>query len=111
MNILKQQLKNVIVDVLFVFAIILTVFNYLITIFEYEGKEYIIPKVVSSDAVIVILLLAIYSMFFSIFAYCLKRKKGMIVYIFMALMVLNIYKIVQVIIILNKVEKGILLKM
>lgn len=110
MNIFKKYNKSLIVVVLFIIAFISTIFSYLCTVYEYKGKGFNIPDIVSSDAIIGILLLVALSVVISFIVFCLKRKK-IIVYIFMILMALNIYRIIQVIIVLNKVEKGILLKM
>ncbi|WP_066498973.1 hypothetical protein [Abyssisolibacter fermentans] len=98
MNILEKHFKSVITTVLYIVAFVLTIFGYLFTIYEYPSKGNNIPDIVSMDSVIAILVFTALSIFVSLVALWIKRKKRIVRYVFITLLVLNMYKIIQIII-------------
>jgi|LSQX01.1.fsa_nt_gb hypothetical protein len=107
MTILKH-LKSIISVVLYSVSCFSLMLSYIIPIYEYEGKGTRIPDIVSSDSVIGILILSILSIICASMAFFLKLKNRYVLYVFIALTLLNICKIIQVILVIYKVDKGIL---
>jgi len=75
---------------------------------KYAGKGSNVPDVVSADAVIVILLFMVLSIFLASIAFLVKRKNKTTISAFIILIILDLHKIIQIMFLLHKAENGIL---
>lgn len=103
-----RHIKGVASIILYTVSFALTVFGYLFAVYEYQGKGNNVPDIVSMDAVIAILVFMVFSIFFASIAFWLGRKNKAVLCAFIVLIVLDLYKITQIILLLHKVGKGIL---
>lgn len=106
MNILRC-IKNIITVVFIAISLISLLFSYM-PIYEYEGEGANVPDIVSSDAVLLIIIFIALSIFFAIIAFLLNLKKRYALYIFIIILAINIYRIIQIKIVMDKVDNGIL---
>lgn len=110
MNTLRH-VKGLMAIIFYVVSCVLMLFGYLYSVYEYQGKGSNVPNIVSMDSVIVTLVFTALSAIFASIAFWFKRKYRAALYVFIVLLVLNLFKIYQIILVLYKVGKGILQSM
>lgn len=81
---------------LYIVSFTLAIYGYLLPVYEYSGKGSDLPDIVSADAVIVILLFMVLSIFLASIVFLLKWKKAALC-AFIVLIILDLHKIIQII--------------
>jgi hypothetical protein len=91
--------KNITVIMLLLFVSILTFFSYIVSIYQYEWSENpILAQVPNHDSVFVVFWFTIVSIVCVCIAFGLfLKKKSLYTLFFLALILLNIFKLMQVI--------------
>ncbi|WP_099190496.1 hypothetical protein [Tepidibacter mesophilus] len=104
MNKYIKILRKVLSGISNILAICLVVVAYIHPIYKYSGTE--LPYIVEVNSIIIIFLFSGLSIFLSIIGFITGRKNKVTLVLLIFLLITNVYKIKEILIINDLIEKG-----